>query len=114
MKHRTENKVLIGTEESDVENSMGGEQVLEADSERLSQRSWSETNILAWACMHDEAMLDGGKLQAVLRGTRPHVAVVEHGPRCGKKMGMTSSVLIDARSKARFDKSVRCWARKEG
>ena len=59
-------------------------------------------------------MLEGGELQAVLRGTRPHVAVVEHGPRCSKKMEMTSSALIDAGSKARFDKSVRCWAREEG
>ena len=50
MKHRIENEVLNGTEESDVENKMGGEQVLEADSERLSQRCWSETNILTWGC----------------------------------------------------------------
>ena len=108
MKHRIENEVLNGTEESDVENKMGGEQVLEADSEQQSQRCWSETNILTWACVHDETMLEGGKLQAVLRGTRPHVAVMEHGPRCSNDMEMTSSALIDAGSKARFDKSVRC------
>ena len=59
-------------------------------------------------------MQDGGKLQAVLRGTRPHVAVVEHGPRGDRKVEKTSSALIDVGSKARFDKSVRCWARKEG
>ena len=114
MKHHMENEILIGMEDSDVENNGGGEQVLEADNVRLSQRTWSETNVLAWACVHDEAMRDGGKLQAVLRGTRPHVAVVEHGPRCDKKVEKTSSALIDVGSKARFDKSVRGWARKEG
>ena len=114
MKHHMENEILIGMEDSDVENNGGGKQVLEADNVRLSQRTWSETNVLAWACVHDEAMRDGGKLQAVLRGTRPHVAVVEHGPRGDRRVEKTSSALIDVGSKARFDKSVRSWARKEG
>ena len=114
MKHHIESEILIGMDNGDVENNGGGEQVLETDNVRISQRTWSETNVLTWACVHDEAMQDGGKLQAVLRGTRPHVAVVEHSPRCDKKVEKTSSALIDVGSKARFDKSVRGWARKEG
>ena len=114
MKHHIESEVLIGMDNGDVENNGCEERVLETDNVRISQRTWSETNVLTWACVHDDAMQDGGKLQAVLRGTRPHVAVVEHGPRRDSKEKKTSSALIDVGSKARFDKSVRSWARKEG
>ena len=45
MKHHMENEILIGMDNSDVENNGGGEQVLEADNVRLSQRTWSETAV---------------------------------------------------------------------
>ena len=49
MKHHIENEILIGMDNGDVENNGGGEQVLETDNVRISQRTWSETNVLAWA-----------------------------------------------------------------
>ena len=114
MKHHTEIKVSIGTKASDVEENYGEENVLVEGSEQPSQVGWVETNILAWTCTHDDAMFEGGKLQAVLRGARPHVAVVEHKVKCTRSLDSTSSALSDARSKASLTKSVRCWARKEG
>ena len=114
MKHHTEIKVSIGTKASDVEENYGEENVLVEGSEQPSQVGWAETNILAWTCTHDDAMFEGGKLQAVLRGARPHVAVVEHKVKCTRSLDSTSSALSDARSKASLTKSVRCWARKEG
>ena len=113
----------VSTETKDpacAEDKSWGTQVLEGTT-RCGASTKAEVSVMAWTCMHDEAMVEGGKVQKLLRTLAPQVAVVEHGPRGWLVADGRPKALIDAVMAASFNSrehtrvcSVRKWARKDG